>query len=72
MAAAGTEEKREERDERHTRTEFNFSSFSRSFTLPDGVVKEKIEASYENGLLRLLIPKTEEAKKIASKHIPVK
>src|SRR5580704_17978285 len=62
----------EERDERHTRREFNYTSFSRSFTLPEGVMKDRIDASYENGLLKLMLPKTEEAKKTASKHIPVK
>ncbi|HEV3324661.1 MAG TPA: Hsp20/alpha crystallin family protein [Puia sp.] len=63
---------REEKDERHTRREFNYTSFSRSFTLPEGVVKDRIDASYENGLLKLMLPKTEEAKKAPSKHIPVK
>jgi HSP20 family protein len=36
------------------------------------VVRDKIDAMYENGLLRLILPKTEEAKKPASKHISVK
>lgn len=70
--SAESEQKQEERDERHTRQEFNYTSFSRAFTLPDGVMRDKIDASYENGLLRLMLPKTEEAKKTASKHIAVK
>jgi len=70
--SAETEEQREEKQGRHTRQEFNYASFSRSFTLPEGVLKDKIDASYENGLLRLVVPKTEDAKKPASKHIPVK
>jgi HSP20 family protein len=40
--------------------------------MPDGVVRDKIDASYENGLLKLMLPKTDEAKKAASKHITVK
>src|ERR1022692_3402102 len=52
--------------------EYNYSSFSRSFTLPDAVNKEKIEANYENGVLQLVLPKTEETKKITAKHIAVK
>jgi len=70
--SAETEEEREKKDERHTRREFNYTSFSRSFTLPEGVVRDKIDASYENGMLKLVVPKTEEARKPASKHIPVK
>ncbi|HVU94184.1 MAG TPA: Hsp20/alpha crystallin family protein [Puia sp.] len=70
--SAETKEEKEQKDERYTRKEFNYSSFSRSFTLPDGVNKDKIDASYENGLLKVTLPKTEDAKKAASKHISVK
>ena len=70
--SAETEQQKEEKEQKHTRREFNYTSFARSFTLPEGVVREKIDASYENGLLRLVLPKTEEAKKPASKHISVK
>jgi HSP20 family protein len=67
------EESREEKDERYSRTEYNYSSFSRSFTLPEEVMKDKIEAVYEDGVLRLTLPKTDQAKKAAlSKHIAVK
>ena len=67
------EEKIEEKSERLTRKEYNFSSFSRSFTLPEAVVTEKIEAVYEGGELKVMLPKKEEAKKaIPSKHITIK
>lgn len=67
------EENKEEKDARYTRKEYNYSSFSRSFTLPEEVNKEKIEAKYEDGVLKLALPKKEEAKKLAtSKHIAVK
>ena len=39
------------------RQEFCFSSFSRSFTLPEGVDAQKIGGKYENGILTLTIPK---------------
>jgi HSP20 family protein len=70
--SAETREEKEEKEERYTRKEYSYSSFSRSFSLPEWVNKDKIDASYENGVLRLSIPKTEEAKKAASKHISVK
>jgi HSP20 family protein len=67
------EESKEEKETMYTRKEFNYSSFSRSFTLPDEVIKDKIEATYEDGILKLKLPKTEESKKITlSKHIAVK
>lgn len=67
------EERREEKEERYSRTEYNYSSFSRSFTLPEEVIKDRIEAIYEDGVLRLTLPKTEQAKKAAlPKHISIK
>lgn len=56
------EEKKEE-EQNYTRKEYSYQSFSRSFTLPKNVVNdEKISAKYENGELKILIPKKEEAK----------
>jgi HSP20 family protein len=67
------QESKEEEDEQFTRREYSYSSFSRSFTLPNEVNKEKIDAAYEEGVLRLTLPKKDEAKKLAiSKHIAVK
>jgi HSP20 family protein len=67
------EENKEQKEAKFTRKEYNYSSFSRSFTLPDEVNKEKINARYEDGVLNLSLPKKEEAKKLqASKHIAVK
>lgn len=66
------EESKEEKEKTFTRKEYNYSSFSRSFTLPDEVNKEKIEAKYEEGVLRLTLPRKEEAKKSTAKKIAVK
>lgn len=67
------EERKEDKDERYTRKEYNYSSFSRSFTLPEVVIKDKIEAAYVDGVLHITLPKTEQAKKAAlSQHITVK
>ena len=50
-------------EERYSRKEFSYQSFTRVFTLPKDVVDAgKIEAKYVNGLLHLIIPKKEEAK----------
>ena len=67
-----TEERKEEKDKRFTRQEYNYSSFSRSFSLPEEINKEKIEAKYEDGVLKVTLPHKEEAKKSTAKHISVK
>jgi len=70
---AEVEEKKEERKVEFTREEYNFSSFTRTFTLPDEVNREKIEAAYVDGILKLVLPKKEEAKKaLITKHVAVK
>jgi HSP20 family protein len=66
------EESKEEKDKKFTRKEYNYSSFSRSFTLPEEINQEKIEASYEDGVLKILLPRKEEAKKFTAKKIAVK
>lgn len=67
------EETKEEKVMEFNRKEYNYSSFSRSFTLPEEVMKEKIDAVYENGELKLMLPKTEKARITETgKHIPVK
>jgi HSP20 family protein len=49
--------------ENYNRKEFSYQSFNRTFHLPKEVVNsDKIQAKYENGLLRLEIPKHDEAK----------
>ncbi len=49
-------------NENFTRREFSYQSFCRSFTLPSVVNSEQISARYDNGILRISIPKKEEAK----------
>jgi len=48
--------------EQFTKREFSYQSFSRSFTLPHTADGDKIEAAYDNGILKVSIPKKEEAK----------
>ena len=54
------DEKREE-GKKYTRKEFYYGSFSRSFTLPKVIELDKIKADYENGVLKIVLPKKEEA-----------
>jgi len=57
--------------QRYTRKEFSYQSFSRSFTLPDSVDSDKIKAKYENGVLKVTIPKREDAKPRPVKQIAI-
>jgi len=66
------EETKEEKDKKFTRKEYSYSSFSRTFTLPEEINKEMIEAKYEDGVLKIALPRKEEAKKPSAKHIAVK
>jgi HSP20 family protein len=59
-------------NERYTRREFSYQSFMRSFTLPDTIEGEKINAKYENGILNIHIPKKDEAKVKPVKQIKIK
>jgi len=41
--------------------EFNFSSFQRSFRVPDSVDQDKIKANYKNGILKIKLPKRKDS-----------
>ena len=41
--------------------EFNFSSFQRSFRVPDSVDQDKIKANYKDGILKIKLPKRKES-----------
>lgn len=65
-------EQQTEKDERRfNKREFSYSSFVRSFTLPEMADQEKIEAAYEDGVLKIDISKKEEAK-VVSRQIALK
>jgi HSP20 family protein len=53
-----------EEEERFARKEYSYSSFSRSFSLPGNVKTDSIEARYEDGVLRIRVPRKEEASTI--------
>jgi len=68
------EEKKEEvcKKENYTRREFNYQSFSRTFSLPDTIDENKIEANYKDGILHVVIDKKEGTQKRTLKSIPIK
>ena len=56
----------------YTRKEYSYQSFNRSFTMPHTAESEKISARYDNGILKVVIPKKEEAKTKPLKTIEIK
>ena len=64
----GGERKHEEKADQGSRTERYFGKFQRSLTLPVPVNAEKVNATYKDGILKVVLPKAEEAK---PKQIPV-
>jgi HSP20 family protein len=60
----------EERDG-YKKKEFNYSSFCRSFYIPENVNRDKIEANYKDGILTVSLPKMEEEKKNLSRQVTI-
>ena len=71
MISSEIENENEDRSKSYTRREFSYESFRRTFHLPNSVEAEKIKAKYEDGMLRLVIPKKEEAKRRPPKMIKI-
>ena len=65
------EEVNEQHEEHYTRKEFGYSSFKRTFTLPETVNDGKIEAKYNEGILSVHLPKKEEAKQKPARSIKI-
>ena len=70
ISAEKKEEKNEER-KNYRKHEFSYNSFYRSFTLPENLITDKIDAKYENGVLHLSLPKKEVAISKPAKQIKV-
>lgn len=58
-------------NKKFSKREYSYSSFTRSFTLPQSADQNKIEADYTDGILKLTIAKKEEAK-IVTREITIK
>ncbi len=66
-----TEQENQQKEENYTRREFGYSSFKRSFTLPETVDDGKIKAEYNEGILKIHLPKKEEAKQKPARSIKI-
>jgi HSP20 family protein len=70
IASESKNEKEEEKDG-YKRKEFSYSSFCRSFYIPENVNREKIVASCKDGILNLELPKMEEEKSKITRQIKI-
>lgn len=64
LLTVGYEKKEENQSKqgKSVRKEFSYQSFTRSFTLDEKINADGIEAKYENGILKVALPKKEEVK----------
>jgi len=71
LTVSGERKMKDEKNEKNYHSvESYYGSFSRSFYLPDNVNIEKVDASYKDGVLNIVLPK--DAKKEAQKTIEIK
>ena len=70
VSAESKTESKEESKKEYTRREYSFSAFTRSFHLPDNAKDDSIDAHFEDGVLKIKIPKSQTQVK-ASKEVPI-
>jgi len=66
-----TKNENEENRDGYKRKEFSYSSFCRSFYIPENVKRDEIEANYKDGILSVSLPKQKEDKNIISREIKI-
>lgn len=70
--SAGQENEYEDKNDNYMRKEFNYTGFSRSFSLPDDVNEDEINASFKNGILLLKVSKQAKVEsKVKGKRIEI-
>jgi HSP20 family protein len=69
--SAELEDQKREEGKNYTRKEFYYGSFNRAFTLPKTIDLDKIKADYEQGILKVSLPKKDEARVEIKKEIHI-
>ena len=72
ISSSQEEEQQVNEKGKFTRREFSYTSFRRSFTLPDSVDPTKIDARYADGVIQVLLPKHKEAQPQPKKLIKIR
>lgn len=71
LTISAEKEEESESTNGYSKKEYSFTSFSRSFTLPDNVKEGEIDAKYDNGVLKVSIPKAKETPAKAARTVQV-
>lgn len=66
-----TRDEKAENSDGYKRKEFSYTSFCRSFQIPENVSKDSIEANYKDGVLTVTLPKFEEEKSKVSRQVKI-
>jgi HSP20 family protein len=66
-----TKDENEESKDGYKRKEFSYSSFCRSFQIPENVNRDSIEANYKDGVLNVTLPKVEEEKHKVARQVKI-
>lgn len=72
MTISAEKEENKNADDKYNRREYNYSSWTRSFSLPEDAVDGKISAEYKNGELKIEVPRNGDKKKNEGKHIEIR
>ena len=73
VAAPGMTKEEDKKKGTYLRREFSYTKFQQSLLLPDNVVREKIAAKVENGVMTIEIPKKKETEAaVAARQIEVR
>jgi len=72
LTISAEKEENKNSDDKYNRREYNYSSWTRSFSLPDDAVDGKISAEYKNGELKIDVPKSGDKKKHEGKKIEIR
>ena len=59
------EHKEEDKKQHYLRREFSYANYQQNYSLPEDVVKDKISARVENGILTVTLPKQEKEAKVS-------
>jgi HSP20 family protein len=70
--SAEKKDEKEQKENNYTRREFGYTSFSRTFSLPENIHEEDIKAHYEDGVLKLSLAKKELSQVKPKKAIDIK
>lgn len=72
LTVSAQKEESKNSDDKYNRREYNYSSWVRSFSLPDDALDGKISAEYKNGELRIDVPRSGDKKKHEGKRIEIR